>query len=390
MRISLGTTSLVFLLILLSAALSNSTEQSTIFVLRAAQTSGFAFAAGWTAAAPTINGTFVPKEWQSSVAIAFNITYNTGPRTKPGLLYVMNDADNLYLAVKVNDTDFNRGDVLEFFFDNNNTGVMTKGDDVLQYDVNALMTSQVRFFDEFLNSFGSGHMGQAEDRAFGGRTDGMGAGSGDGQYNYFEMSHPLNSGDKGHDISLKPGDTFGLLLRYDDDGRIGSFWPGESPGIPDYAVRAQITLAMPPDFSISTSPANVTVQAGNAASSSIILTSLNGFSGTVFLSADSTNLFASLDSRTVTLSNGGTGTSKVIIRPGSAVLPGTYQIRIMAVSGSTSHNATVQTLVTAASDPRILGLSLPIFYSATGLVGVILALAASLSFLRRKRLHFHS
>src|SRR6267143_883386 len=176
MRISLGTTSLVFLLILLSAALSNSTERSTIFVLRAAQTSGFAFAAGWTATAPTMNGTFVPKEWQSSVAIAFNITYNTVPRTKPGLLYVMNDAHNLYLAVKVNDTDFNRGDVLEVFFDNNNTEVMTKGDDVLQYDVNALMTSQVGFFDEFLNSFASGHLGQAEDRAFGGRTDGIGAG----------------------------------------------------------------------------------------------------------------------------------------------------------------------------------------------------------------------
>src|SRR2546422_9832153 len=248
MKIPLATASLILLTTLLSNTLpTHASNDADNIRLPNIQTSGYAFTAGWAATTPTIDGTFSSKEWQSSATIEFNITYNIGDRITPGVLYVMNDANNLYLGIKVKDTSFNQWDVLEFFFDNNNTGVMTKGNDVLQYDVNALMTSQVGFFDEFLNSFGSGHLGQAEDRAFGGRTDGMGAGSGDGQYNYFEMSHPLNSGDKGHDISLKPGDTFGLLLRYDDDGRIGSFWPGESPGIPDYAVRAQITLAMPPD-----------------------------------------------------------------------------------------------------------------------------------------------
>src|SRR2546426_11343413 len=114
-------------------------------------------------------------------------------------------------------------------------------------------SSHIGFFDEFLNSYPAG-LGQTEDRAVvGGTTDGTGAGSGDGHYNYFEISHPLNSGDKGHDISLKPEDTFGLLVRYDDDGRIGSFWPGETPGTPVYSFRAQITLATAsmPDFTIS-------------------------------------------------------------------------------------------------------------------------------------------
>lgn len=389
MRTSLGTAIAAILLILPSATLLTGTQRTIENIRpRAAQTGGFIYASGWAGSAPTVDGAFSSKEWQSATAIPFNITYNAGPQTKPGILYVMNDAQNLYLGVKVNDTDFNAGDVLEFFFDNNNTGVMMQGDKVLQYDVNALMTSHVGFFDEFLNDFG-GRLGQAEDRAFGGRTDGMGAGSGNGQYNYFDISYPLNSGEVGFDPAFKPGDTFGLLVRYDDDGRIGSYWPGNSPGVPVYAVRAQITLATPPpDFSISTNPANMTVQAGNTASSSIILRSLNGFSGTVFLSTDSSSLFASVVPPTVTLSNGETRTSILAIHPGSTLSPGAYNITILAVSGSVSHNATVETRITAAlaTAPGTLDLTLPVFYGTAGTITVVLALATSASYLKRRKL----
>jgi len=680
MKIPLGTASLVILTLLLSSTLSSNPPHSIDNSHpEAIPTGGLTFAAGWAATPPIIDGTFSSKEWQSAATIEFNITYNIGDRITPGILYVLNDASNLYLGVKVKDTSFNQGDVLEFFFDNNNTGVMTKGDDVLQFDVTALMTSHIGFFDEFLNSYPAG-LGQTEDRAVvGGTTDGTGAGSGDGQYDYFEISHPLNSGDKGHDISLKPGDTFGLLVRYDDDGRIGSFWPGETPGTPVYSFRAQITLATasmpdfsisayaplpfslayygtlvrpplanitigelngftgtvalsdnvpsglscspitppivsppfpvnatlrcgtfnvsgnytvtvkatsgrlvhmgtvtfrfsdfkvgasdpapvnpgesavstvsvylingfyqpvvltdtvppgldcgaitldqithtaalscssmtlgsftvtidgtsgalshtttatftfallpdftltasspvpvivgtsaesiitvtplngfagvvivtdiapvnlsclitsilnyatrvlvctsgivgtykvtltgwsgtlshsinttftfipPPDFTFTANPANMTVQAGNTASSSLILTSLNGFTGTILLSIDSSSSFASLDPQSVTLYDGRTGSSMLTIRPSSTLPPGRYNIRITAVSGSTSHNVTVQIIVTTLPAQRILGLNPPTFYMATGFLGVAIAIAASLLFLRRKR-----
>src|SRR3989449_4949841 len=292
MKIPLATASLILLTILLLNTLpTNASNYADNIRLPNIQTSGYAFTAGWAAADPTIDGTFSSKEWQSSATIEFNITYNIGDRITPGVLYVMNDANNLYLGIKVKDTSFNQGDVLEFFFDNNNTGVMTKGDDVLQFDVNALMTSHIGFFDEFLNSYPAG-LGQTEDRAVvGGTTDGTGAGSGDGQYNYLEISHPLNSGDKGHDISLKPGDTFGLLVRYDDDGRIGSFWPGETPGTPVYSFRAQITLATAsmPDFSISAyAPLPFSLAYYGTLVrpplANITIGGLNGFTGTVALS----------------------------------------------------------------------------------------------------------
>src|SRR2546425_314219 len=584
MKIPLATASLILLTILLSNTLpTNASNYADNIRLTNIQTSGYAFTAGWAATTPTIDGTFSSKEWQSSATIEFNITYNIGDRITPGVLYVMNDANNLYLGIKVKDTSFNQGDVLEFFFDNNNTGVMTKGDDVLQFDVNALMTSHIGFFDEFLNSYPAG-LGQTEDRAVGGTTDGTGAGSGDGHYNYFEISHPLNSGDKGHDISLKPGDTFGLLVRYDDDGRIGSFWPGESPGIPVYSPRAQITLATasmldftisaygPPPFSLAyygtlvrpplanitigklngfagtvalsdnvpsglscspidptnvsppfpvnatlrcgtlnvsgdytvtvkatsgmlvhmatvtfrfsdfklgasdPAPANpgesavstitvylisgfyqpvvltdtvpkgldcramtldqtthtaalscrsamlgtfkvtingtsgalshtttatftfaflpdftltasspVPVIVGTSAESIITVSPVNGFTGTIILSIDSSSSFASLDPQSVTLYDGRTGSSMLTIPPSSTLPPGRYNIRIMAVSGSTSHNVTVQIIVTALPAQRILGLNPPTFYTATGFLGVALV-AVSALLLRRKRL----
>ena len=50
-------------------------------------------------------------------------------------------------------------------------------------------------------------------------TDGSGEG-------FFEMSHPLNSGDV-NDFSLSVGDVLGICIRYFDDGTAStsSTWP---------------------------------------------------------------------------------------------------------------------------------------------------------------------
>ena len=206
--------------------------------------SGTHLYSAWTKTPPSIDGVFQPREWDKAEVINFVITYNVrGPIN--GTMYAMNDANNLYLAVRVPDLTFNVGDNLVFYFDNNNTGVQSKGDDILQMDVNSLLTSNISFFDEFWSGC-CGPVGGLEDRAAGGTTDGAGQMYGDGSYNYFELVHPLNSGDVGHDFSLKPGDTVGFLVSYDDDGGIGSFWPSALPGVPNYAERAQLTIANPP------------------------------------------------------------------------------------------------------------------------------------------------
>ncbi len=244
MALTAGAATLVLLSLLLVGALSTTalrpSENS-----HHPKTQPHKFVPGWASSPPTVDGILSPGEWRASNSVDFNISYNIGNPVTTGTLYVMNDARNLYLALKIRDSTFNAGDNLDLFFDNNNTGVQKDGDDVLQFDVNSLLTSHTGFFDEFWrSSFGS--IGRLEDRADSGTTDGAGAGTGDGQYNYFEISHPLHSGDLKHDFSLKPGDPVGLLVGYDDDGRIGSYWPSQIPGILNYAQRAQITLATPP------------------------------------------------------------------------------------------------------------------------------------------------
>jgi len=172
----------------------------------------------WASSPPTIDGVLSASEWDSAATIEFTITYLVGEPTKGGTLYVMNDLDNLYLAVKIEDDDLNLGDVLDFHFDNDNDGNREDGDDVLGFDVN------YGFYDSFWRTDFGLH-GHLMDWVDGGTSDGMAAASGDGFYNVFEFSHPLQSADINHDFTLNAGDSVGFLIGYDDDGRIGWHWP---------------------------------------------------------------------------------------------------------------------------------------------------------------------
>ncbi|MGQ9538334.1 MAG: sugar-binding protein [Candidatus Bathycorpusculaceae bacterium] len=81
----------------------------------------------WTWRGPSIDGAIGEEEWSAAAKVDFNIVNASAPDgTYNGTMYVMNDHDNLYLAVKITDDDFgNDGstfDVLFFLFDNDNSG----------------------------------------------------------------------------------------------------------------------------------------------------------------------------------------------------------------------------------------------------------------------------
>ena len=101
----------------------------------------------------------------------------------------------------------------------------------------------------------------------------------------------------------------------------------------------------PSSFSVSANPTTVTTQAGSSAISTITLTSLNGFSGTVSLSTNvsPSGLTSSLSPSGVTLTSGGTGTSTLTA---SSTTSGTYTVTIVATSGSTSQTVQVTVRVT--------------------------------------------
>jgi hypothetical protein len=125
------------------------------------------------------------------------------------------------------------------------------------------------------------------------------------------------------------------------------------------------------DFTISLNPKSIgPFDPGASATTSVIVSSLNGFSGTVALS------FSAPSALSVRLSpsavNGGTGSS-ILMVTGSE--PGTYNVTILGSSGTLVHALVVK--VTVSTPPSgVFGLTTPEFYGSLGaLIVVVLAVA---------------
>src|SRR6266566_603816 len=99
-------------------------------------------------------------------------------------------------------------------------------------------------------------------------------------------------------------------------------------------------IVPPPDFSISSSPATVTINATSSGSARLTLTSLNSFAGTVGLTlAPSSGLAASLNATQLRLQPGGSNSSASLTV--STSTGGTYTATITATSGQLTHRITV-------------------------------------------------
>jgi uncharacterized membrane protein len=100
----------------------------------------------------------------------------------------------------------------------------------------------------------------------------------------------------------------------------------------------------PPDLTISASPSSITVSAGAMSNSTITLTSVNNFTGTVTLSSSSSpsGLTGFLNPASITLSRGGTAKSTLSV---SSATAGNYTEIVNATSGSISHSANVTVIV---------------------------------------------
>jgi len=94
----------------------------------------------------------------------------------------------------------------------------------------------------------------------------------------------------------------------------------------------------PADFSITAAQSSLSVTAGNSASDTVTVSALNGFTGTVSLSASGvpSGATASFNPASIT----GSGNSTLTIATGTAAA-GTYTLTITGSSGSLSHSATV-------------------------------------------------
>jgi hypothetical protein len=153
----------------------------------------------WASTPPIIDGVFSPGEWNNADSETFTLG------SASAIIYVMNDENNLYIAVKIQDDDVEVDDLAIQFDNDNSGGTLVKGDDSLVW--------WGSFFDTHFNLPTATDL----DTSDGGTNDGSGALTQDGlMIWYYEFSHPLDSSDDVHDFSLSLGSTVGFELSWKD------------------------------------------------------------------------------------------------------------------------------------------------------------------------------
>jgi hypothetical protein len=108
----------------------------------------------------------------------------------------------------------------------------------------------------------------------------------------------------------------------------------------DKAIRKAIETCTPPpsDFSLSASPSSLTIPLGGEGTSTITVTSLNDFTGTVDLTVSETPPGMTADLNPTSVS--GSGNSLLRVKTGTATA-GTYALTITGTSGTLTHSTQV-------------------------------------------------
>lgn len=144
-----------------------------------------------------------------------------------------------------------------------------------------------------------------------------------------------------------------------------------------------------PDFTIKASPASLSLNQGASGTLIVTLSGINGFSGSVSLSANpsSGGLTASLSSNTLQVPASGTVTSTLTVTAPSSgaystgVSQGSYTITLNATMGSLSHLASIPLTVTSPSFGAGL-LTNPVFIG--GIIGVVAIVGVAIYVLSRR------
>jgi hypothetical protein len=204
----------------------------------------------------TIDGMIGEQEYAGAATIALTLDL-PGGGTVPGTIYVMNDGDNLYLALRYPDQD----DALYGSFGvefQKDMAWMTPGDDGVL--INFGPSTATSFYDNF-RTFdppcppGSGLCG-FQDTIAGGTNDGSSAMGTGGGMDMIEASHPLRSGDTGHDFFLSPGDGQGIFVDVVMLNR--GFWANSNARENFMVTLPPPVLHAPPDLA-NGQPRNITL-----------------------------------------------------------------------------------------------------------------------------------
>jgi uncharacterized membrane protein len=118
------------------------------------------------------------------------------------------------------------------------------------------------------------------------------------------------------------------------------------------ALLALVQASGSPNFTMSASPASVTVQQGNQGTSTITTTISGGFNSAIALSASGTPSGTTISFDPNPIPAPGSGSSSMTITVGSDTPVGTYPITVTGDGGGVEQNTTVTLTVTAQQQPN--------------------------------------
>lgn len=180
------------------------------------------FAAAAAAQPMVIDGRCDASEWSGATVYAFDVVRLDGS-TAGGKLFVKNDAQNLYVCMRVEETSLGVGPSFTMEFDAPGTdGEIGDDDDYVAVSASGPWCSPMRFHDGIRFTeppCDPGVLCGLDDVDMGGTSNGNGTAANDGTYTAFELWHPLASGDTANDIQVGAGDKlyFRVTVRYAED-----------------------------------------------------------------------------------------------------------------------------------------------------------------------------
>ena len=127
--------------------------------------------------------------------------------------------------------------------------------------------------------------------------------------------------------------------------------PGATTDYPRAPVSGIQIVPVVPDFTISVAPGSLSLKPGGSATLNVSIAALNGFSGTVSLTASGTPSGTSVQLSPASVTQSGSVTATVTVSGTTAT--GTSTLTISAVSGSLSHTATTALTVLANQPPTV-------------------------------------
>lgn len=171
----------------------------------------------------------------------------------------------------------------------------------------------------------------------------------DGSNTVWRFAHNHNGG-----MSCYYADAFAQISNDGKWALFSSYWDGKlgpdtsfgcTTRIDTFIVELSPTTPAP-DFTIGATPPSQTVVQGNSTTYTVTTSAVNGFSGSVTLSASGlpTGASASFNPSSVA----GSGTSTLTVTTGASTPSGTYPLTITGTSGSIVHSTSVTLAVNSA------------------------------------------